>query len=61
AGGRPLVDPDDLLAVLGADDAPTLPLVLVRGIEEITVEVHFGPAGPGDEPGPADGEPGSSA
>ncbi|MCL2393995.1 MAG: S1C family serine protease [Acidimicrobiaceae bacterium] len=53
AGGRPLVDPDDLHAVLGADDAPTITLVAVRGIEEITLEVHFGPAETGGDPGSA--------
>jgi S1-C subfamily serine protease len=66
AGGRPLVDPDDLHAVLAADDAPTLTLVLLRGVEEITVEVRFGSEDPGDGgsgdgPDSEGGQPGSVA
>lgn len=60
AGGRTLADPDDLHAVLGAHDAPTLTLVLVRGVEEITVEVSFERAGSG-EPDPEGDEPDSAA
>jgi serine protease Do len=43
AGGRPLARPDDLYRALEAvaEDEATLELVVVRGAEELTVEVRF--------------------
>jgi serine protease Do len=50
AGGRALIGPDDLYAALSADDLSSLTLVVVRGVEEVTLHVEFadGPAGPSD-------------
>ena len=45
AGGRAIVEPDDIYDALGAVPANgTLQLKLVRGAEELSVEAHFGAA-----------------
>ena len=46
AGGRPIREPDDIYDALGAVASGTgLTLRVVRGAEERTIEVRFGPAG----------------
>ena len=46
AGGHAIVEPDDVYDALGtADPNGTLAVKLVRGAEEITVEVRFGATG----------------
>jgi serine protease Do len=43
AGGKAIVEPDDVYDALGtADPNGTLAIKLVRGAEELTVEAHFG-------------------
>jgi S1-C subfamily serine protease len=43
AGGRAIVEPDDVYDALAKADANgTLQIKLVRGAEELTVEAHFG-------------------
>ena len=42
AGGRPVASPDDLFDALAAhDDSTPLSVALVRGAEDVTVEVTF--------------------
>ena len=42
AGGRPIVEPDDVYDALGTADANSaFPVKLVRGADELTVEAHF--------------------
>jgi S1-C subfamily serine protease len=53
AGGRPLSQPDDLYDALGGvGSGGSLSLRVVRGVEERTVEAHFGGGTDGDEAGP---------
>ena len=50
AGGRPIVEPDDIYDALGTVSAAgTLSLSLVRGAEELTVKVSFGSTPAGSE------------
>jgi len=54
AGGKPIVEPDDIYDALGAVEANgTLQVSLVRGSEELSVEVKFAAdAQSGQENGP---------
>jgi serine protease Do len=48
-GGRPVASAEQLAALLGPiDDAGTTDLVIVRGVEELSMVVHFGPAAPSE-------------
>jgi serine protease Do len=51
AGGRPVATPEDLYAALAGDE-PHLEVVVVRGVDETTVDVDFTV---GDEPAAAGG------
>ena len=57
AGGRPIVEPDDIYDALGAAGANgTLPIKLVRGADELTVEARFSAESEGS-PASAEGGP----
>ncbi len=49
-GGQPVGSAGELAAFLGSiDDGGTADVVVVRGVEEVSVAVHFGPAGPSEQ------------
>jgi len=49
AGGRPIVEPDDVYDALGTADANgSLEVRIVRGAEELTLEARFGETGQSD-------------
>lgn len=50
AGDRPVVSVEDLaVALQGVEEGGTTQLLVVRGVEEITVAVHFGPSGTAEQ------------
>jgi serine protease Do len=50
AGDRPVVSVEDLaLALQGIEEGGSTQLLVVRGVEEVSVAVHFGSSGPAEQ------------